>query len=190
MEPALIESPAQTVAQLLFSLPEYKAARRISVYLSMARGEISTASIVHSAIQQGKKVLVPYTYKLSSPAPGQPVSVMDMVSLHSWEDYESLKLNSWGIPTPSEESIAVRENCLRELLGTHSCGEAAEEEGLDLIVMPGMAFDRQRKRLGHGKGFYDFFLHRYEERRKRVNGDRKRMPLLGGYQLASTGKHT
>ena len=48
--------------------------------------------------------------------------------------------------------------------GTYGINEPAGEdfyEGeLDLIIVPGVAFDRNRNRLGRGKGFYDrFFIH-------------------------------
>ena len=32
--------------------------------------------------------------------------------------------------------------------------------GLDLIFMPGLGFDKQRNRLGRGKGYYDAYLKR------------------------------
>lgn len=146
-------------------MPEYKSAKRISVYLSMPTGEISTKGIVKDALEQGKQVFIPYTYMLSPPQEGQPKSIMDMVELKSISDFESLKPDNWGIPTPSAESISSRANAFG---GTGSTQQRAREDevgeageaGLDLIIMPGMAFDSAFGRLGHGKGFYDYFLHR------------------------------
>jgi len=140
-------------------MPEYKTASRISVYLSMPGGEISTGGIVRDALDQGKRVFIPYTYSLKEPQDGQPKSIMDMVELQSMNDFESLEPDKWGIPTPSRDSIALRANCFG---GTGITKGSTEDisDGLDLIVMPGMAFDSSFGRLGHGKGFYDYFLTR------------------------------
>jgi 5-formyltetrahydrofolate cyclo-ligase len=140
-------------------MPEYKAARRISIYLSMPGGEICTSDIVRTALEQGKKVFIPYTYNLHCPKEGQPKSIMDMVQLQSMKDFESLESDKWGIPTPSNDSISSRANCFGGT-GVTNGDAASVETGLDLIVMPGMAFDSHFGRLGHGKGFYDYFLTR------------------------------
>lgn len=151
--------PAIQATKALLAMPEYKAARRISVYLSMPTGEINTSNIVRDALDQGKKVFVPYTYNLDERVEGQPKSIMDMVELSSMKDFESLEADKWGIPTPSKDSISSRANCF----GTTGITNGKTQDitdGLDLIVMPGMAFDSSFGRLGHGKGFYDFFLSR------------------------------
>ena len=53
---------------------------------------------------------------------------------------ESLKTGVFGILEPSEDC------------------EAVPESEIDLIIVPGVAFDRQHNRLGRGKGFYDRLL--------------------------------
>jgi 5-formyltetrahydrofolate cyclo-ligase len=126
----------------------------------MPTGEVQTDAIVRHALEAGKKVFVPYLHKAKSPSPDTPRSVMDMVDLRSLSDYDSLKRDSWGIPTIGTDSVEQREHILKN--STKEC------EGLDMILMPGVAFDIDPKtgfvrRLGHGKGFYDYFLHRYRE---------------------------
>jgi 5-formyltetrahydrofolate cyclo-ligase len=152
---------ASNATKTLLAMPEYKAAKRISVYLSMPTGEINTSSIVRDALADGKKVFIPYTYSLSNPKEGQPRSIMDMLELQSMNDFDSLEPDKWAIPTPSKDSISSRVNCFG---GTGTTNGEVDSNGanagLDLIVMPGMAFDANFGRLGHGKGFYDYFLSR------------------------------
>jgi 5-formyltetrahydrofolate cyclo-ligase len=136
----------------------YQESKRIGIYLSMPTGEIQTDPIVHHAIASGKKVFVPYLHKNRTPSPDTPRSVMDMVDLSSLSDYDSMTRDSWGIPTIGADTIGQREHILKD--------STNESEPLDMILMPGVAFDIDPKggfirRLGHGKGFYDYFLHRY-----------------------------
>jgi len=188
---AISDIPAESIvvqsvnaSKTILSLPEYQNAKRISVYLSMPAGEINTAQIVHDALMNGKKVFVPYTHKqLSKQA--QLVSVMDMLSLHSVADYESFKPDKWGIPTPGRDSISARENCLGARNRPAGKGVGIEEGqgGLDLIVMPGMAFDCEMRRLGHGKGYYDFFLQTLRENNSSNAQEGVKMPFLVGLAL-------
>jgi len=86
---------------------------------------------------------------------------MDMVSLKSIQDYESLQRDKWGIPSVDSATVHERQRSIGEL-----DGERSNDVSLDLILLPGVAFDLDPetgaiRRLGHGKGFYDYFLHRY-----------------------------
>lgn len=122
--------------------------------------EVSTAGIVRDAFNQRKQVYVPYVHSLNpKPAKGR-ASVLEMLQLRSIEDYESLQPDNWGIPSLDAQTVPERMNCLG---GYGVSGEHKEQNtgGLDLIVMPGVAFDENFQRLGYGKGFYDHFLDRY-----------------------------
>ena len=68
---------------------------------------------------------------------------MEMVLLKDMHDYQSLPVTKWNIKQPGD-----KEN--RE--------EALDSGGLDIILIPGMAFTEDGKRLGRGKGYYDTYL--------------------------------
>ncbi|CZS92124.1 related to methenyltetrahydrofolate synthetase [Rhynchosporium agropyri] len=162
IQPESIESQSAAIFKTVTSFTPYQEAKRIGVYLSMPTGEIQTDAIVRHALQSGKQVFVPFLHKAQQAPPDTPRSVMEMVSLLSLSDYESLKQDSWGIPTISPETLEKREHILNQPGGMTG--------PLDLILMPGVAFDIDPeigciRRLGHGKGFYDYFLHRYMQNR-------------------------
>ncbi|KAI1980093.1 hypothetical protein LOZ53_004747 [Ophidiomyces ophidiicola] len=155
-----INRQSSTITKGLLSLPEYQAAKRLSIYLAMPSGEVQTAEIVRDAFKRGKQVFVPYIYRLSTAAPHERASIMEMLALHSIEDYESLQPDKWGIPSLDASTLATRENCLggHGLLGRSPPPGEAKDSALDLIVVPGLGFDENFGRLGHGRGYYDHFI--------------------------------
>ncbi|KAL4742662.1 hypothetical protein BDV11DRAFT_6477 [Aspergillus similis] len=180
-----IVTQSKAVANRLFALPEYQKARRIGVYLSMPSGELSTTAIVEDALKNHKEVFVPYIHSIETTTTQQKTSVMDMLALDSMEEFMSLERDKWGIPSLTKVQAVNKQNCfggtgLSEPLPK---GITAGSFGLDLIVMPGMAFDPGFRRLGHGKGYYDSFLTRYLRWETEMGMDTRNMPLLVALSL-------
>jgi 5-formyltetrahydrofolate cyclo-ligase len=180
---------ASRITAEVLNLPAYQKARRISAFLSMPSREVSTYEIVLHAIDDGKTVFVPYIHQNRTNTSQKPASVMDMLALHSKEDLESLKPDAWGIPTLDEGSVASRENALsghgidNVVPGANRAPESSHGLGLDFMLVPGVAFDMENRRLGHGKGFYDRYLQRYKD--IVASRSEARMPRLGKNWSAS-----
>lgn len=151
----------------LSAFKPYQEAKRVGVYLSMPGKEIQTDLIVRHALASGKQVYVPYLHQSGLPPGEWPARVMDMVSLKDIRDYESLQRDNWGIPSVDGATVHERHRSLGELNGERRrSADASSPSLLDLIILPGVAFDFDPdsgalRRLGHGKGFYDYFLRRY-----------------------------
>ena len=151
------------------------------MYLSIDGKEIQTARIIEDALRVRKQVFVPYVHQLAT-SDSDRASAMDMLALHSIEDLNGFEKDRWGIPSIPSGTVSSRKNCF----GGHGIGEvegqqALDRAGLDLIIIPGMAFDRGLGRLGHGRGYYDRFLSRCAEHKEL--GLVKKMPFLGMYCL-------
>ena len=109
-------------------------ASTVLLYLAMA-DEINPHPLLAAALDARKRVFLPRM--------DWDADSMQAVEIHSPE-------------FPTE----VRRHRLAEPVGTTTIDPAA----LDLIVVPGVAFDRNGGRIGRGKGFYDRFLARARER--------------------------
>ena len=98
------------------------------------RGEVQTRGIIENFFMQGKTVTVPV-----ADCETHELVVSKLKSL------DELKEGVFGIPEPvTTESIPL--------------------EQVDMIVVPGIAFDETGSRIGHGFGFYDKLLRKVKEK--------------------------
>ncbi|GAA6011804.1 hypothetical protein JCM11491_000756 [Sporobolomyces phaffii] len=138
--PAQLAADSQAVVDHLLRSPCYTSAQNISCYLSLPVGEVATDQIIRHALAHDKRVFVPY-------CPIEDKTTMRMLRLNGVEHFEGLKENRWGIRELDPAEVESLEDA-----------EHATSGGLDLILVPGLAFDRKRRRLGHGRGYYDRYI--------------------------------
>lgn len=128
MSPEERAAKSDLIANRFLGLEEFRSARTVMAYASFG-SEVETRRIIEACFSAGKSLALPVVEK------GGLLSV--------WRIRESTELlpSSYGIPEPPREAP----NRL-----------AAEE--VDLVVVPGVAFDEQGRRIGYGGGYYDRFL--------------------------------
>jgi 5-formyltetrahydrofolate cyclo-ligase len=127
------ERLSDAVAEQLLSLAEYRNANVVMFYVD-ARSEVRTRAAIGRALAEGKIVAVPQCV-------GDELVPWRMTSL------AELTAGAFGIDE------------LREEFRRDDSRQVAVEQ-IDLVVVPGVAFDRRGHRLGSGRGFYDRFLER------------------------------
>ncbi|KAF9467888.1 hypothetical protein BDZ94DRAFT_1210358 [Collybia nuda] len=138
-----IEEQSQAVAARVLALPSFDKCRSVSCYLSMPTGEIDTTSLVSEILRRDKSFFVP---KIETTE-----GHMQFLKLYGKEDLDTLPSGTWGIKEPGPQwNGSPRVNVL-----DRDCEE------LDMILLPGVAFDYSLSRLGHGKGYYDRFIASY-----------------------------
>ncbi|TEB23391.1 5-formyltetrahydrofolate cyclo-ligase [Coprinellus micaceus] len=151
-----IEVQSHKITERIRALPVFKSSQGVCCYLSMPSGEVSTASIVSAILKSEKRLFVP---KMLNKKEG----MMDCFEIYGEEDLASLLSGQWGIKEP--------ETSWNGTPRTHALQD--DNELLDLILLPAVAYDRSFSRLGHGKGYYDRFIASYSA------NDRHRPVLVG-----------
>jgi 5-formyltetrahydrofolate cyclo-ligase len=119
--------------QQLVSTREFKHAQTLMIFMSMP-SEVETSTLAVKAWQEGKSIAVPRIDWDSKRM--EPVEIRSL----------DVGMQTSG---PAGTGIAIREPV---------DGTAVPLGVIDMVVIPGMAFDRNGFRVGRGRGFYDRFL--------------------------------
>jgi 5-formyltetrahydrofolate cyclo-ligase len=114
-------------------LDAYKAAGTVMYYVDV-RSEVRTRHTLPDALGHAKKIVVPYC-------------VDGELELFHLESMDELAVGMYRILEPKAELRTV-------------ASKKVDVAELDLVMVPGVAFDRRGARMGHGFGYYDKLLHK------------------------------
>lgn len=96
------------------------------------RNEVKTDKIINNAFEEGKTLVLPKSIK-------ETITILPCIV----ESIGDLKLGTYGIMEPDDKNIA-------------------DINTIDMVLVPGVAFDKDGYRLGYGAGYYDRFLKDYK----------------------------
>ena len=124
---------SRAICARFMALPAYKAAKTVMWYVD-AGSEVRTRHTLPEALGHGKRVVVPWC-----------VVETNTLELFLLSDMTELVEGAYKILEPKPE--------LR-----HLPNKVVRPEELDLVMVPGTAFDPRGARMGQGKGYYDRLL--------------------------------
>ena len=128
-----VEKKSVSINEKLMGLAAFDASNVIMCYMDF-RNEVITRSFIKKCLDMGKRVSIPYIINLQE-------GRKDIEASELKDPDNDLEQGTFGILEP-------RKNLIRKM-NVHD---------IDMVVVPGVAFDAMRNRIGYGAGFYDRFL--------------------------------
>lgn len=146
---------SEALQKKLFQTPAYLNSKYIFTYVSF-RSEVDTRNIIRQAIADHKKVYVPRV----------EAKTMEFYKIIALEE---LVISSFGILEPVGEEENRYKGQLNQEEEVKDRNNLLDHEGRNalsynkLMLLPGLAFDRNGNRVGYGAGYYDKYLTAYGE---------------------------
>ena len=119
---------SESITQRLIALDAYRDATRVLTYMSFGK-ELDTQHFFDQILRDRKVAVLPRIDKSTK-----------SLKLHRVESRADLVDGIWGIREPRLDAPLM------------------DISDIDMVLMPGLAFDRTGNRLGYGAGFYDRLL--------------------------------
>ncbi|QQK75875.1 5-formyltetrahydrofolate cyclo-ligase [Salicibibacter cibarius] len=126
------EQRGQKLHEALYRQSFWERAKAVAVTVDTYR-EVPTRPIIEKAWREGKTIVVPKVERER-----HTLDFYKLISFAQLEDKRGLQE-----PMPSQ------------------C-EQIEKEDIDVVIVPGLAFDQAGYRIGFGGGYYDRFLENYQ----------------------------
>ena len=126
-----VEASGQAILERVLSLEAYRRAKLVHTYVSSKENEVDTRALICTCLNQGKRVAVPVVM------PGTKTLAHALI-----DGLDQLVVGPWGLAQPDPAAATWLPAAAR----------------IDLVVVPGLAFDRRGHRIGWGGGYYDRFL--------------------------------
>lgn len=124
-----VDDTSIEIVENLKRLPQFQSAKTIHTYVAW-RNEVNNHQLIKDILAESRRVVVP------------AVDLCHHTLLHSLiSNFDDLRPGTFGILEPPADRI-------------HSI----DISEIDLILVPGLAFDRSGNRLGYGGGYYDEFF--------------------------------
>ena len=124
------QEKSAAIAERLIHAELFRQAESVFCYISM-ENEVHTEAVLEAALAAGKAVSIPYVLDKAK----------GLMCAAQLQDMADLVAGEYNIPTlPPEKVVPV------------------EPAAIDLVIVPGSAFDRAGHRIGMGGGYYDRFL--------------------------------
>jgi 5-formyltetrahydrofolate cyclo-ligase len=131
ISPSVRKAKGKMIADKLLDLKEYRDAKNVLLFASF-RNEVDTFPVIKDALKNKAVVVLPRVN-----------TIKKELELFSIRDVEELRPGYASIPEPEPDDA-------RSFPSTN----------IDFILVPGLAFDSQGRRLGYGGGYYDRLLER------------------------------
>ena len=129
------------IQKKFLALPEFQETKTIAFFASEPF-EVATDVLIIESLRLGKKVALPRVEK-PPPAPLYKRGEQQDLVFHQIQNMEELEPGCFGINCPAKNSPKL------------------DLDEIDLLAVPGLAFDRAGDRLGRGGGFFDRVLEKF-----------------------------
>ena len=127
----LVKVSGQAILEQVLGLEAYRRAKLVHTYVSSKENEVDTRTLIGACLAHGRRVAVPVVM------PGTKTLAHALI-----DGLDQLVVGPWGLAQPDPATATW----------------LPAEARIDLVVVPGLAFDRRGHRIGWGGGYYDRFL--------------------------------